>query len=487
MKTNNFGIKFALILAALHLCLAILAYVSVLDSKSSTAGLVYLWFFFSDAPILFIPQEFFKLFGKAHPLVQFGVFGSGLWLGILLTINKLTNKFSPQASNAKRTGIFIASIIAILFGFSFLAGIYMDWFQKSQRPAELTQLDAASSDYLKERVVYESGAYDAGIKTISYVKCRNGASNELLLTTGGDAVYLDNQYQEVSRVNLRPDLNGRFFNRTEPVEDTNQNSCKYLAYSIFDSAYILNDEGLLLWKSADKSNGKPTGAANGDVDGDGKPEIILYHRYREGIHLYNLDGKLIWKQPVYSFGTLAIENVIGDEVKEVIYSNSNNANGKTTFTVLGAKGAVLQELKLQTHSSEFVIISWPDKNSDPHILLTEEKKIRLVDFSGKTVLELDAPGSRPFGKVSAVTVRLAKDKPRYIAVRKKLHPDLMVLFVYDHTGKLVYQKTEVTKAVPHPVLYALPDNDAGVERLLIASDKGNQSILLEYSLNKILN
>ena len=114
--------------------------------------------------------------------------------------------------------------------------------------------------------------------------------------------------------------------------------------------------------------------------------------------------------------------------------------------------------------------------------LAEDAKIRIVDLKGNTVIELDAPGCRPFGEVKALTVKFKEDELEYLAVRKSLHPDLSVLYVYDYDGKLVYQKTEVIKRGRNLALSVVPMNEMGNEGLLVGSGRNHKPLILEYSL-----
>jgi len=177
-----------------------------------------------------------------------------------------------------------------------------------------------------------------------------------------------------------------------------------------------------------------------------------------------------------------MEDVRRNGKQEIIFSNSNNANGSTVFTILDANGTIVKKVDVSTRSSEFDIIPWPDGDDSPHILLTEENRIRIVDMQGDTVVQLDAPGCRSFGKVEAVPVILEKDKPASLAVRKILHPDLAVLYVYDANGTLVFQHTEVTEGSLQPALAAVPADETGVERLLVGHSVDVGARVVEYSI-----
>jgi hypothetical protein len=219
----------------------------------------------------------------------------------------------------------------------------------------------------------------------------------------------------------------------------------------------------------------------GDIDGDGKTEFAVYHRYTEGIHLVNSDGKVRWKHPVIALGHLEIIDIDGDGKDEIIYKKSN---ASTEFTILDESGSIVNKLKTTATSYEFTMVKWPKNESGPCLLLTEDSKIRIIDLNGNAVIELDAPGCRTFGKVKASTVKFKEDEPEYLAVRKSLHPDLSVLYVYDHDGKLVYQKTEVIGGGRKPTISAVAKNETGNEVLLVGSVRDGKPVVLEYSLKR---
>jgi hypothetical protein len=210
-------------------------------------------------------------------------------------------------------------------------------------------------------------------------------------------------------------------------------------------------------------------------------EIVVFFRYGKGIELVDGDGHVKWSHPVYALGHLEIADVRGVGHPEIVYSNSNNADGRTTFTVLDADGAIAEQIKIVTSSSEFALVERRENVARPLILLTEGRQLRLVDWQGDTLRQLDAPGCRTYGEVSAVTVKLKRDEPSYLAVRKRLHPDLLVLYVYNDAGALVYQKTEAVEGVAGVAMAAVPSDEAGVEKLLVGSTSGLNAVVDEYS------
>jgi hypothetical protein len=371
----------------------------------------------------------------------------------------------------------------VLAGFFRLSFFSAKLLVQQERPEELKKkLNQASSDFLTGKVIFEDYS-PAGVTSINRMKCRPSGGDELVLALPQSIVFLNDNYRVQHKLNL---VDRKAFKRIEPLVVNGAQSCEYLGYMYPEGVHLYGPDGKEIWNfvSQNSNTGGIDGVRSGDIDGDGKPEFAVYSRYREGIALLDSTGEIKWKYPVYALEHLEIADVQGDGKADIIFDNSNNANGVTEFTVLDSQGAVARQLKIKTASSEFGLISWPGSDSKLNILLTEEGKIRIVDFNGATLMQLDAPGCRTFGELKALTVKLNKDEPAYLAVRKSLHPDLSVLYVYAADGKLVYQKTEVNNGLLAPALAAIPSID-GAERLLVGESAPNfKARVIEYSLTR---
>lgn len=481
---KTIGFKIGVVLAIIHFSLVILAYLAAMKSHSSTAALVYVWFFFLDAPILLLLKSSAKLFGDIAPLIQFGVFGSALWFFIPWLIDKALTRISSNVTRTVRVVIIVGAIPLILSGFYRLSFMLTKLSIQQERPAALKKmLNSATSDFLTEKVIFEEHYAPAGISSITRMSCRPGAGTEMLLALPKGVVFLNENYQEQNRLNLS---DRKSFNSIEPLVQVGTQSCQFLAHKFQEDVYLLNSEGKEIWKSSQVGNtGGIEGVRSGDIDGDGRQEFALFYKYREGIHLVDGDGKTRWKHPVYSLGHLEMTDVRRNGKTEIIYSNSNNAGGVTDIIILDAHGSEVSQQKFTTASSEFAVIRWPNREATPNILLTEDGKIRLVDLQGTTVIQLDAPGCKTYGAVKAITVKFKNEKPPYLVVRKSLHPDIFVLYVYDAEGKLVYQKTEITNGGRIPTLVTVPTYVPGVEKLLVGgTTRDFKAQVYEYSLTR---
>lgn len=480
MKRTSVGFKVGVVLAVLHLCLVFWAYWVCVHSHSSTAGLVYIFFFFLDAPLLLIPFSVFKVLGEISPFIEFGIFGSALWFLFPWLIDMAFHRIFPKAKTLLRVIVIIVCIPILLVGFVSLSSLGIRQNIRRERPAELKKsLNRTSSDFLTEKVVFQSDRM-GGMSGLGRIPSPAAGQKGLAVGIFNQVLFLDENYKEQKRLIL-----SRYGLTTlEPLDADGAGSLRFLAYRFGEGVSLFDAEGEKMWEivSSEPNSVPIDGACFGDVNGDWKPEFAVYYRYSKGIHLIDSDGKTMWEHPIDALGHVEITDLDRDGRAEIIYDNSNSSVRK--FTTLDAAGTVVNQVKIKTDSYEFSVIRWPGEKAGPFILLTEENKIRIVDLKGNTILNLDAPGCRTFGDVKAVTVRLKKEEPCYLAVRKKLHPDILVLYVYDGGGKLVYQKNDVAGMVLRPMLAVMEAGDGGDEKLVVGCDRNRKSQILEYSLTR---
>lgn len=463
MKQTSVGFKVGVVTGIVHLCLVLLAYFVCTESKSSTAGLIYIPFFILDAPLLLIAFSTSRVFGDMMPLIVFGIFGSVMWFLIPWLTDKAFHHIFPKPKTLVRIIVILLCIPLLLMGFSLLSTIGIRQNIRQERPAELKKrLNRASSDFLTEKVVFRDRT-ERSISNITRIQDKSGGQ-KLIAGVFNGVVFFDNHYQEQSRLIFSQSG----FSTLTPLIMDESGALRFLAYSYGKGIYLFDTEEKEVWSitQPDPTTGHIDGACFGDLDGNGKQEFAIYYRYRKGICLVDSDGKNLWEHPVYALGHVEIADLNGDGREEMIYDNSNNAGGVTEFVTLDAAGTIVSREKFKTRSYEFEVIQWPNPQAEPSILLTEDNILRTVDLKGNTILLLEAPGCRPFGDVKAVTVRFDKNQPAYLAVRKKLHPDITVLYVYDHQGKLVYQKTDVTDYAYVSALAVADTDIPGQEKLL---------------------
>jgi hypothetical protein len=445
--------------------------------------LVYLYFFFLDAPIhlliTLLPFPVFNL-SVVMPLIIFGVLGSLLWFLIPWLMDRLITRAFPNIARTMRWISVIGVIPLFMAGFIFLPPLTTSLAIIQQRPDELKKsLESTSSDFLTQRIVFDDTSL-GGISSITRGSYRPDTGPETALAFHRGVVFLDDNYEEKNRI----EFSDGSFTTVYPIHTADDSATRFITYKIFKYAALLDYNGNEMWRIVGTSDRGPyiSGVQSGDINSDGKQEFAVYYQYQNGIMLIDESGKSLWEHPVYSLGHLEMKDVRGNGKEEIIYSNSNNANRRTVFKTLDSEGVIVDELEISTKSYEFVVIDWPAVEDRPNLLLTEENEIRVVDMTGNTVIHLEAPGCRAWGDVKAVTVKFQKDEPAFIAVRKILHPDLAVLYVYDANGALVFQSTQTVEGSMHASIASVPADEIGIEKLLVGTRYGYDEKVIEYSL-----
>lgn len=471
MTPKSVGFKLGLIVASLHLLLVLLTNAAVASSTSSTAGLAFLPFMLLDAPLLLLGEI---LPGGARlmsqPLVSFGLLGSLLWFAVPWLVDLLVARIFPNTRRWVRWLVAIAVLPALFFAFVPLAHLTVGLSIRNERPAELRALLKHPAPGTLARHAVWTAQDTGGICGIH----PDPAGGALILLHRG-IVRLDRDWTETSRVEFAD----AYYKTVEPVQTAGTFDGRFLAYRFFDHAALLGPEGGEIWRAGEKTgqDSPLAGAATGDIDGDGRPEFALYHTYQKGISLHDDSGRLRWTHDDNSIDHVVMADVRGNGRQEILMRAGRD------FLILDADGTSAAQLPIETDSSGFALVHWPEQSARPNLLLTEDNRIRIVDFDGNDLRELDAPGCRSYGDVAAVPVRFRAGEPPALAVRKNVHPDLAVLYVYTADNRLIHQSVEIRPGGGTPALAAVPAGDSGVERLLVGSGENNQVRLLEYSLD----
>lgn len=474
MTPKSVGFKLGIVVASLHLILALLAYAAASSSMDAQAGLVFIPFFFLDAPLLFLGA---LLPGgewiMGQPLIIYGLLGSLLWFALPWLVDRLAVRIFPKLRRLARWMIVLASLPVFFFAFIPLSAQAIAMSIRNDRPEELQALlKNPVTGTLAKRTVLEEEALGGvcGIHPTS-------DGGEILVACHRGVLRLDRQYAVTSRL---PFPENNYYQSVQPVRIGGAFSGQYLVHELFEHAALLGPDGRELWRAGGK--GEPgqmvEGVRAGDIDGDGRPEFAVYYGYGVGILLVDETGQTRWKHPVDSLDHLEMADVRGNGRQEILFRDS-----PSTFKVLVDQGQVAAELNIATDSSTFALVAWPVPTGRPHLVLAEENQIRIVDLEGNEIRRLDAPGCRSFGDLAAVPVRFRADTPAYLAVRKMLHPDLSALYVYDAEGQLVHHDVEVILGSGDAALAAVPVGESGAERLLVGSKNDTTAQLIEYSLD----
>jgi hypothetical protein len=229
-------------------------------------------------------------------------------------------------------------------------------------------------------------------------------------------------------------------------------------------ASLMDESGKVLWMVPDGFD--TDDMAMGDVNGDEQPEFVVGYNGGTGVRLLDVSGKEIWKLPSGNVWHVDMVDINGDGKDEIIHSGQglNILDGQSKVIFQQPNPKKDQE---GIYFSHFDVVNWPDSSSTPHIIQNGEGMIWIVNLDGSIAKKLDAPERARVGETFATLVRLNPSQPEYLAVLVDYNIwDVAVLYVYDNTGKLLYDEVFPSSA---PALTAAKLGDDDTETLLVGS------------------
>lgn len=494
MSKRSVGFKIGVVLAIIHLVFAALVLIPIMDLKSAcrmVMGMTPLMLL--DGPLMFLGMFIH------NPFILYGLVGTLMWFLVPVLMDKIIRALFPRVSAMLTATIIIALLPVVVYASKQALFLNTKIFMYFERPKELRNSGGnASSQLLTERVIFN----EADIAGEGVLKKGPGGEYRERHLIGNARHIMKGRFNpagemEIALSGLRSvaffDENLGFKSRKEfdevatdraLVDVDGDGVCEYLAYEHMTSVSLLSHDGSTIWKySGDKEKHEYLdGVAVGDMDGDGKPQFAAYYTYGRGVVLLNESGVVQWEHPVVSLGTLEMSDVDGDGKSEIVYDNSNNANGITEFTVLNDTGGVKGYFKASTKSSHFAIAPWPDRAGSQHVFISEDGRILVYDMKGQPVSQLDATGNKAYGDFKLLYVKIKSGDEDYLAIKKNVMPDLSVLYVYSPQKQLIYQKTDVVRGLSSPVLFSLPVGTTGAERLIATAESDRyEALLREYT------
>jgi hypothetical protein len=195
---------------------------------------------------------------------------------------------------------------------------------------------------------------------------------------------------------------------------------------------VFNSDGRKILQLPDEYPVKDAEA--GDLNGDGKKEIVVGYGGSGGLAAYDLSGEEVWAREAGECGAVAIADVNGDGVNEVL-----NSDGYGYMVMSDNQGRELSFDTKYKFFSRFRMTNWHDTfKRDKIISIMAEGLAYVSDSKLKTLAKLSI-----FGYAGSVYFRgrafSFHNNPYYAAVLSNFNGPA-VFFVFDGEGNTVYEE-----------------------------------------------
>ncbi|HET6454662.1 MAG TPA: VCBS repeat-containing protein [Armatimonadota bacterium] len=278
---------------------------------------------------------------------------------------------------------------------------------------------------------------------------------ELGIAGKDGAIFVDKKGNVRSSVGL-----GGNFDRVTIIDVEDDGVCEFINRgSWISKAALVNHQGAVVWRHGSLS--AVDDMAAGDVDGDGIKEFAVGFNGGGGVHLVDRDGKKRWSKPDGNVWHVEMVDTDDDGRDEIVHSNAGG-----DITIRDSTGETVLSESPGPYFSSFSLVRFPANTSQQYLLLAEDNYTWLFDFDARTVRKLPAPDCGDLGDAFGTPVTLVKGKP-HLAILVEYHNwDRSILYVYDPSGKLVYQEV-----IPEDcaAIAALALDNSGTEALLIGA------------------
>lgn len=209
------------------------------------------------------------------------------------------------------------------------------------------------------------------------------------------------------------------------------------------AATLLDKEGHEIWHSDGGSWPGIDDSAAGDVDGKGKPSIVVGYNGAGGVALFDLQGNRLWKKLEANVWHVETLDTNGDGRAEILHSN---AGGQ--LVVRNASGDVIGRYLSGVYVSHFAVTLWGDEQQPTHILVPISEAHEggcnpmfvILEANGKQVARLESPLGDLFSRTKSTPIRFPKASQFFAVIENDFASDRSNLLLYDGGHRVVYQE-----------------------------------------------
>jgi hypothetical protein len=362
--------------------------------------------------------------------------GTFYWFAVGLFLYKLIR--SKYTSLLKIAVGYSLALFAVLFLHGALLPIYSTLSLKSKRPSELVPMinEPPIGDFLKLQAKEFQTPDRESIQRIEKLSC--GSLGGLFVSTNRNTYILEDSLKLKDTIHFSNEYLAQF-----QWIPKNGVECKLAGG--FQRLFVFNQQGQIQWRyPTEPSPGISVDNILGYYNLSNDLHIVLGSTYG-GLRIMNESGKDVCTIADSPLGQVKSYFSSTRKQQEIIYTLSNNAAGTTQFNVIDSNCNKLRTFKAKTSASEFdlVVTNTP---GEFEIIVGDENQILKISPEGEVLKSFPAPGSRSQGNIQAQLFH--RNSLEYLAIRKVLFPDLSAFWIFDSSGKIVFQKVDAYSVLP---------------------------------------
>jgi hypothetical protein len=245
------------------------------------------------------------------------------------------------------------------------------------------------------------------------------------------------------------------------------------------NATLFDKEGQERWSYSGGALTAIDDSVGGDLDGEGKLQVVIGFNGKGGVVLSDGEGKKIWQKADGNVWHVETLDIHGDGRKEILHSN---ARGQ--LIVRDANGEIIDRYLPGHYVSDFALTRWGTESEARHILIPSKETngdccrpvILILDAKGKAVTSFDDPLGDLMDRTHGTPVHFPNGAANYAVLQNNGPRDRSMLLLYDSEGGIAYQEILADSCLG---IASMPEKSG--DRLLV----GCSGAILEYSPNTL--